>query len=105
MVADCEGVINKFPLGFVHIGLEQMQACIVDKGKPATRTCGLKIAMRELRTYPKLIGFVCFEDGRKCFLEADRREDNKKDIKHRLEDELVLAIVHCKQAQAQITFW
>ena len=105
IAADCEGVVDKFPLGFVHIGLEQMQACIVDKGKPAARTCGLKIALRELRTYPKLIGFVCFEDGRKCFLEADRREDNKKEIKHRLEDELLLAIVRCKKAQAQITFW
>ena len=60
------------------------------------------VALRELRTYPKLIGFVCIEDGRKCFFEAD---DNKEEIKHRLEDELLLPIVHCKKAQAQITFW
>ena len=105
VAADCEGVLNKFPLGFVHIGLEQMQACTVAKGKPATRTCGLKVALRELRTYPNLIGFVCFEDGRRCFLEADRKEENKKETKHRLENELLLAILHCKQAQAQITFW
>ena len=105
VAADCEGVLNKFPLGFVHIGLEQMQACTVAKGKPATRTCGLKVALRELRTYPNLIGFVCFEDGRRCFLEADRKEENKKETKHRLENELLLAILQCKQAQAQITFW
>ena len=105
VATDCEGVLRKFPLGFVHISLEQMQACTVAKGKPVTRTRGLKVALRELRTYPNLIGFVCFDDGRKCFLEADRKENNKKETKHRLEDELLLAIVHCKQAQAQITFW
>ena len=105
VATDCEGVLRKFPLGFVHISLEQMQACTVPKGKPVTRTRGLKVALRELRTYPNLIGFVCFDDGRECFLEADRKEDNKKEKKHRLEDELLLAIVHCKQAQAQITFW
>ena len=105
VATDCEGVLRKFPLGFVHISLEQMQACTVAKGKPVTRTRGLKVALRERRTYPNLLGFVCFDDGRKCFLEADRKEENKKETKHRLEDELLLAIVHCKQAQAQITFW
>ena len=103
--ADCEGVLSRFPFGVVHIGLERMQACIAVKGKPAARTCGLKVALRELRTYPNLIGFVCFEDGRKCFLEADRKKDNKKELRNRLEDELLLAILHCKHAQAQITFW
>ena len=105
VAADCEGVLGKFPLGFVHFGLEQMQARTVVKGRPATVTRGLKVALRELRTYPNLIGFVSFDDGRKCFLEADRREVNKKETKHRLEDELLLAILHCKQAHAQIAFW
>ena len=103
--ADCENVLSKFPFGFVHLGLERMQAYTVARGKPTARTCGLKVALRELRTYPNLIGFVCFEDGRKCFLEADRKEDNKKETKHHLEDELLLAVVHCKQENEQITFW
>ena len=103
--ADCEGILDKFPLGIVHFGLEKMQARTVVKGKPGTLTRGLKVALRELRTYPNLIGFVSFDDGRKCFIEADRRESNKKETKHRLEDELLLAILRCKQAHAQITFW
>ena len=105
VAADCEGVLTRFPLGLVHIGLEGMQAFILEKGKPAKRTWGLKVALRELRTYPTLIGFVCFEDGRKCFIEADRREGNMKESKHHLEDELLLAVIRCKQLQAQITFW
>ena len=32
-------------------------------------------------------------------------KDNKKETKYHLEDELLLAVVHCKQENEQITFW
>ena len=64
---------------------------------------GFKIGLRELRTYPKLIGYVLFSDGKRCFLEAAWKEANKKSTKEGLEDDLVRAIL--RRRQNPITFW
>ena len=66
---------------------------------------GLKVALREIRTYPLLVGLVCFDDGRRCLLEAVRKATAKQDEKQRFEDELLLAIVRCKQPRVQMLFW
>ena len=81
-----------------------MEARVIDL-KQGTRVLkGLKIALRELRVYPRLMGYVLFEDGACCLLEAAwKNEVNKKSTKDGLEDEIVRAIV--RRRQSAITFW
>ena len=103
---DCEGdVLDKFSHGLVHLNLTHMEAHTITKGKSPVSLCGLKVALREIRTYPNLIGIACFEDGRKCFLEASWNQVTKKESKHHLANELLLAIIRCKKPGVQITFW
>ena len=54
---------------------------------------GLKIGLRELRTYPKLTGYILFSDGARCFMKAAWKEANKKSKKEGLEDDLVRALM------------
>ena len=100
---DCERVLGQFSLGFVLLDLSEMEARIVSNKHTSKVLRGLKIALRELRTYPNLIGLASFEDGKRCFIEVAWKEDPKKPPKAQLEDELLLAIVRRKQAP--ITFW
>ena len=100
---DCERVLGQFSLGFVLLDLSEMEARIVSNKHTSKVLRGLKIALRELRTYPNLIGLASFEDGKRCFIEVAWKEDPKKPPRAQLEDELLLAIVRRKQVP--ITFW
>ena len=103
--ADCQGLLDRFSHGLVHLSLAQMEAHMLTKEKSATSICGLKVGLREIRTHPSLIGIAVFEDGRKCFLEASWKEANKKEPKHHLENDLLVAIIRCRKPQEQIVFW
>ncbi len=61
------------------------------------------MVLRHLRAYPKLIGFVSVDDGRRCFLEAAWTDDKKRSVKSHLEEDLVMAIVRGRQMP--VVFW
>ena len=90
-------------IGFVHFNLAMMEARVIDTKHASKVISGLKIAMRELRTYPTLIGFVSFDDGKRCLLEVAWKEDSKKPTKDTFEDELLIAIL--RRRQTPLTFW
>ena len=100
---DFENILPEFSYGFVRLDLEEMEAGMIDVTQGTKALGGLKIGLRELRTYPKLIGYVLFSDGARCFLEAAWKDANKKSKKQGLEDDLVRAIL--RRRQNPITFW
>ena len=103
---DCEAIAEKFSRSIVHLDIATMEARTISRTKTSSPAHhGLKVALREIRTYPLLVGFVAFDDGRRCLLEAVRKAPTKQDEKPRFEDELLLAIVRCKPPHVQITFW
>ena len=104
-IEDCEAIAEKFSRGIVHLDIATMEARTISTKTSSPAHHGLKVALREIRTYPLLVGFVCFDDGRQCILEAVRKAPTKQDEKPRFEDELLLAIVRCKPPHVQITFW
>ena len=104
---DCEAIAEKFSRSIVHLDIATMEARTISSTKTSASSAhhGLKVALREIRTYPLLVGFVCFDDGRRCLLETVRKPPTKQDEKPRFEDELLLAIVCGKAPHVQITFW
>ena len=75
---DFEDILPEFSYGFVRLDLEEMDATMIDVKQGTKALNGLKIGLRELRTYPTLIGHVLFSDGTRCFLEAAWKEAKKK---------------------------
>ena len=101
--SDMELVLQDFSYGFVRFDMKEMEARIIDSKQGTKALGGLKIALRELRTYPKLIGYVTFDNGHSCFLESAWKGINKKMAKEGLEDDLVRAILRTRRTP--ITFW
>ena len=100
---DFENILPEISYGFVRLDLEQVDARMIDVKQDTKVLNGLKIGLRELRPYPKLIGYVLFTDGTRCFLEAAWKDANKKSTKESLEDDLIRAIL--RRRQTPITFW
>ena len=103
--ADLELVLQDFSYGFIRFDMKEMEmeARMIDTKQGTKALGGLKIALRELRTYPKLIGYVTFDNGHSCFLESAWKGVNKKIAKEGLEDDLVRAILRTRRTP--ITFW
>ena len=80
-----------------------MEARVISAEQAWTSLHGLKVALRHLRAYPKLIGFVSIDDGRRCFLEAAWNDEKKRPVKNHLEEDLLMAIVRGRQTP--VTFW
>ena len=100
---DFENILPEISYGFVRLDLKQVDARMIDVKQDTKVLNGLKIGLRELRTYPKLFGYVLFTDGTRCFLEAAWKDANKKSTKESLEDDLIRAIL--RRRQTPITFW
>ena len=62
-IADFERVLSCFTFGFVYFDLSSMEARVVSQDQTWATLRGLKFALRHLRAYPSLIGFVAFETG------------------------------------------
>ena len=104
-IADFERVLSCFTFGFVYFDLSSMEARVVSQDQAWATLRGLKFALRHLRAYPSLIGFLAFETGRRCFLEAAWTDAKKVPVKDPLlEQELVLAVVRTRR-QTPISFW
>ena len=101
---DFERVLSCFPYGFVQFDLSNMEARVISQDQAWAALHALKFALRHLRAYPSLIGFVGFEDGRRCFLEAAWNDGKKSPVKDRLEQELILAVVRTRR-QTPVSFW
>ena len=100
---DFENILPEISYGVVRLDLKQVDARMTDVKQDTKVLNGLKIGLRELRPYPKLIGYVLFTDGTRCFLEAAWKDANKKSTKESLEDDLIRAIL--RRRQTPITFW
>ena len=103
-IDDFERVLSCFSFGFVYFDLVGMEARVISQDQAWATLQGLKFALRHLRAYPALIGFVALETGRRCFLEAAWTDAKKVPVKDRLEQELVLAVVRTRR-QTPISFW
>ena len=70
--ADLELVLQDFSYGFIRFDMKEMEmeARMIDTKQGTKALGGLKIALRELRTYPKLIGYVTFDNRHSRFLES-----------------------------------
>ena len=102
-VADFERALPRFSHGFVHFSLTDMEARVISSEQAWASLHGLKVALRHLRAYPKLIGLVSIDDGRKCFLEAAWNDEKKRPVKSHLEEDLLMAIVRGRKTP--LTFW
>ena len=100
---DLESVLHDVSYGFIRLDLSEMEAKVIDAKQGTKSLSGLKIALRELRVYPNLIGYVIFGDGACCLLEAAWKDVNKKSTKEELEDDLIKAIL--RRRRHPITFW